>query len=185
MRNPYNTPPMSKRLPLEINPIRFVESRQIIEGDLPIGHLTRLSELVLPLPEGSEDTRVLYVKLVFYPNEVGKPSIKGQVSGAVELECQRCLEPLEFEINSEISVVLVTTDTEAGFLQEGYDTWLLEEERLFLPDFVEDEVMLSLPLIYTHKDCETSRPLIEANPEDEIKIQQGDNPFAVLKQFKK
>ncbi len=116
--------------------------------------------------------------------------IKGKISTVLEMPCQRCLkaETVPFETNLE--VVLVASDAQASQLQEGYDTWLVEEQRLFLQDFIEDEILLALPLVIMHEKCEAVKELIEVTTEtddsshQECEAQEKANPFAVLKDLK-
>ncbi len=127
------------------------------------------------------------VSLDFTRNDTGKPFIKGRIHGEVSLLCQRCLEHLPYSLDCSVAVVLVQTDTEAEQIQEGYDTWLLEDERIFLPDFIEDELMLALPLVAAHTHCEPARPFIEGREEDEVADEESSsiaNPFAALKNLK-
>lgn len=171
---------MSIRLPLEINPLRSIEKRQILDGSIAVAQLSRLSELLT-----SSDGELI-VHMDFIKNEEGLPTITGSINGQISLECQRCLEAIPHEVQSAFNVVLVKTDQQAEQHQDTYDTWMLEEERLFLSDFIEDEVLLSLPLITKHEVCETAKPLIEIQPEEIIALEQEgrENPFAVLKGLK-
>ena len=170
-------------------------------GKMPLRQFTRLQELLVS-GDGDQNQdqnhgqspEEIDVSLDFTRTETGLPIIKGHVKGELSLECQRCLQPVSYSLDSHLATVLITTDTEAVTLQEGFDTWLLEEDRLFLQDFIEDEIMLALPLVLRHEDCEAERPLIEALPEDEIEVEtevetdngqeeEQENPFAVLKNF--
>jgi uncharacterized protein len=57
---------------------------------------------------------------------------------------------------------------------------------MFINDFLEDEMLLAVPFVVAHDDCQPVRELIEALPEDieEQSSQEKENPFAVLKGFK-
>ena len=103
------------------------------------------------------------------------------------MTCQRCLKGTEELFETKLEVVLVSSDAQAEKLQEGFDTWLVEEQQIFLRDFIEDEILLALPLVIAHDECDAARKFIEALPEDEITEaqQEVDNPFAVLKELKK
>ncbi len=66
-----------------------------------------------------------------------------------------------------IQVALTTFESDERPEQEGLEAWLVEDERLFIQDFVEDEILLALPLVAKHEQCEPVRKLIEALPSDE------------------
>lgn len=174
---------MSNRLPVEINPFRLIEQRKQLVGELQLADMTRLSELTTDKLGGFE------VFLDFDRSEVGLPMIRGSIKGVVRLECQRCLEPTEVELDQAVEVVLIGSNRDPKPEEDGYDIWHVEGERLFVRDFVEDEILLSLPVIARHESCQPARPLIEATVdeiEDELEqVEEKENPFAVLKNWKK
>jgi len=141
-----------------------------------------------------ESTRDLHlqVELIFARNDMNLPVIQGSIAGYLPLTCQRCLSVLDYDFKSDLDVVLIRSDAEADRLEDGFDAWLVEDERIHLRDFIEDEVLLSLPLVSRHEDCEPVKPLIEALPDQYVVEQQAqetvkaddDNPFAVLKNLK-
>jgi len=170
---------MTNRLPVEVNPYRLIEQRRELSGQLEIKRFSRLDDL-LSDKEGSVN-----VELSFKGNEVNLPIIRGSVTGELQLVCQRCMKPYALPLDCNIDVVLVKTDQEAERLQDSYDTWMVEESRIFLQDFVEDEILLGIPQLVMHEDCEPYRPLTEALPEDSSAPEpEKNNPFSVLQQFK-
>lgn len=184
----YNPAPMLNRLPVDVNPFKLVEQERCLTGVLPLRQLPRLAGVVLA---GSED---FTVQLAFTRSIGGRPMIKGYVRGNILLECQRCLQPVHLAFDAPIQVALTTFESDERPEQEGLEAWLVEDERLFIQDFVEDEILLALPLVAKHEQCEPVRKLIEALPSDEpvatseqtdTKANAKKNPFAVLKDWKK
>ncbi|RTZ66221.1 MAG: hypothetical protein DSZ29_03340 [Aquificaceae bacterium] len=172
---------MSKRLPIEIDPFRLIEQRILLEGEMPVKQFPRLKEIL------SANTGVLKVDLAFdRTNITNLPIVTGHIKGELSLVCQRCLQPILHRVDSELNIVFTTSDKEAERLQSEYDTWAVEDDRIFLQDFIEDEVLLGVPHSALHDDCEPFRPLIEAVAE-ESDTQQEDvkNPFAILKDLQK
>ena len=172
---------MSKRLPIDIDPLRLVEQRILLSGELLVKQLPRLQEQLFA------NTGAISVDLAFDRTEITHlPRVTGNVKGQLDLTCQRCLKSVLHEVDNEIDLVFVTSDAEAERLQNDHETWLVEDDRIFLQDFIEDEILLGLPHSALHEQCEPFRPLIEAVPE-EIKPQQEDaeNPFAILKKLHK
>ncbi len=178
---------MFNRLPVEVNPFRLIEQRKSLVGTIPLARLPRIQEL---LCSDKDESAEIKVKLDFNRSERGLPLITGEIDTQLDLSCQRCLSKLEYAITADIHVILVITDEQAERVQEeGYESYLVEEERLFLQDFIEDEVLLALPLSTMHEECDAGRPYIEALPEDEIDLVEEDddgeeNPFAALKNLK-
>ncbi len=171
---------MSKRLPIDIDPFRLVEQRILLCGEMPIKQFPRLEELL------ADKTGMVDVDLVFGRTKVtALPIIKGCVQTELSLICQRCLDSVPFTVKSDLNIVLITKDAEAERLQGDYDTWLVEDNRIFLQDFIEDELLLALPHSALHNQCEPFKPLIEALPDEIVAEQEDkDNPFAILKQLK-
>ncbi|MGV6809322.1 MAG: YceD family protein [bacterium] len=194
---------MLARLPVEVNPYRLIEQRRNLQGELALKSLSRLQEYLFNADDSQGHVRV---ELMFAKNDLGLPVIRGTISAQLVLQCQRCLTGLDYPLHSTIDIVLIRHDAEADRLDEGYDTWLVEDERIFLQDFVEDELLLALPYAPMHTDCEASQPLIEITPEafaaqqattqaDRMAKNQrstadiatdstdSQNPFALLKQW--
>lgn len=175
---------MSNRLPVEINPFRLVDQRRQLSGYLPLQEMSRLSALTTDT-EG--DFRIV---LDFERSATGLPMITGSIKGVVKLECQRCLAPTDIHLDESVEVVLIGSNRDPNPEEDGYDIWHVEDERLFMRDFVEDEILLSLPVIARHESCQPARPLVEATVDDELSESQPmdeekENPFAVLKNWKK
>lgn len=175
-----------QRLPVEVDPFRLVEQGRLLDGIIPIGDFPRLKELVFQGDKQSDS--VIAVHLSFMRTNTGLPAIKGEISAELQMLCQRCLDAKTEPFESQFEVVLVTSDEQAERLQGGFDTWFVEEKRVFLQDFIEDEIILALPLAVTHENCQAVRELIEALPEsvanEEQEVSEKENPFAVLKNLK-
>ena len=190
-----------QRLPVEVDPFRLVEQGRIYEGRMPLGDFPRLKELLFDdstckqsnANENIEEN-LINVELEFTRTETNLPVVNGKISTILEMPCQRCLKAESIPFETTFNIVLVASDAQAERLQEGYDTWLVEEQRLFLQDFIEDEILLAMPLVVRHEACESIKELIEELPEDTIdsagdneeneEIQKEDNPFSVLKDLK-
>jgi uncharacterized protein len=181
---------MLNRLPVDVNPFKLVEQRKCLTGVSLLQKMPRVAEIALA---GSED---FSVELDFTRSIGGRPMIKGNIRGNIMLECQRCMQPVQIAIDCPVAVALTTFESDERPEQEGLEAWLVEDERLFIQDFVEDEILLALPLVARHEQCKPIRELIEALPSDipvETKSGQTDetatsakkNPFAVLKDWKK
>lgn len=185
-----------QRLPREVDPYRLVEQGRVLTGRLPITDFSRLQELLYyeTADDRKGDKSAINVSLIFDRTETGLPMVKGKIECDLDLHCQRCLNAVNTPLETELAVVFVSTDVQAETLQEGFDTWLVEDNELFLQDFIEDEILLALPVVVSHEEheqCQPARELIEALPEDAIaedhdspEGEQKENPFAVLKDLK-
>ena len=179
----YNRALMSNRLPVEVNPFRLIEQRRQLVGRLPLASFPRLTALL------ADDNGDVAVVLDFFRTTNKLPVIGGSVKGTLALQCQRCLEPVLFELDAQINVVVTTSQTDRRPEELGYEICIIENERLFLQDFIEDEVLLSLPAIPKHDICQPAKALREDIDDTVSNEQPGqkdkENPFAVLKDWKK
>ena len=180
-----------QRLPVEVEPFRLVEQDRIFDGRIPISDFPRLKELAFQDNKNDntqDDLSAVVVHIEFTRTNTGLPIVNGEIHIELQLICQRCLEAKSESFKSSFEVVLVKNDEQAEKLQEGFDTWFVEDQKMFLLDFIEDEILLGLPLAILHDDCEPARALIEALPEDVASEEQEeskkDNPFSVLKNLK-
>lgn len=175
---------MLNRLPVEINPFRYVEQRRELKGIMPLGEMCRLADLAL------DDNGNFQVDLAFALSDIHLPMVTGTIQGELQIECQRCLQPMTLTINHSVEIVFTRSETDRRPEDAGYESWLVEDDSLFLRDFVEDELLLAMPLIPRHDSCQPVRPLIEGYAEDEVEnepdaAEPKQNPFAVLKNWKK
>lgn len=180
-----------QRLPVEVDPFRLVDQGRIYEGKIPQGDYPRLKEILYRDDESLDDDALIDVKLEFTKTDTGLAVILGNISTTFEMPCQRCLNAETVPFETDLKVVLVASDEQAERLQDGYDTWLVEDHRMFLQDFIEDEILLSLPYIVSHETCESTIELnkaqLESHPEGDEQneeVLEKDNPFSVLKDLK-
>jgi uncharacterized protein len=176
-----------QRLPVEVDPFRLVEQGRKFEGRIPLGDFPRLQDLLF-----DTNNELVTANLEFTRTETGLPVIKGQIKVELQMICNRCLGSTEMLVEINPEVVFVSSDAQAERLQDSYDVWLVEDQKLFLRDFIEDELLLAMPIVIAHEadeECQPARSLIEALPDDENRDendekQQKKNPFAVLKDLK-
>jgi len=179
----YNRVLMSK-LPVEINPFRLIEQRKVLQGTISLQQLPRLLELAMQ-SEGEFE-----VQLDFSRSDSQLPQVTGAVKGQVALQCQRCLAPVMVEVDTESVVVLTESETDRRPEEAGHELYIVQNERLFLQDFIEDEILLALPVVPRHEQCELVRPLGETEADaaittDTAQADEKENPFAILKDWKK
>jgi uncharacterized protein len=148
-------------LPQYIEPQRLADVGGNIAGRLRIDDMRRLADLLL------ERAGTVTFRLEFSLNEQGSVRIEGEYATTLAVLCQRCLEPLELDVAGPIDVIL--------------DDLLpaLVDDRLHVSGFVEDEVLLGLPLAPMHGagQCPAN---IRSGQADAAEA----GPFAVLAELK-
>ena len=87
----------------------------------------------------------------------GRPQLRCKVKGDMQLICQRCLKPVDVMVESDRLLYLAASEAEAERLEAGLADDEIEvmvvDQTLDLAGVVEDEVLLSLPLVPLHDRC--------------------------------
>lgn len=163
-----------KELPHKVDAYRFADNEIALQGKLKICDLQRLAGYL------ATDSGEVDVDVKFGVDEQKIRFMRGEIKAHVTLQCQRCLEPFEYPIAGRISVGLVQSEEEVGHLPKGYDSVLVKEGMIIIPDVIEDELIVSLPLVPMHAsiDCKVKLPLeIDSEKREES---MKENPFKVI-----
>ncbi len=160
-----------------VDSLEFARSGNQLRGRFGIAALDRLQDRL-----SSTDGAVEY-ELTGYTDERGKPSLHCRVRGALNLICQRCLQPMAWKVDLDSDLVLATSEAELAEDEDDPEApdRLLAQKDMKVQDLVEDEILLGLPLAPRHPEGQC-RPSIaaEASQEDG----ETASPFAALAQLK-
>ncbi|WP_420958343.1 DUF177 domain-containing protein [Burkholderia gladioli] len=137
-------------------------------------------------------------------SEGQQPYLRLALHGAAWLECQRCMTPYQqaFDIDMVYRIVATEEEAEAIPLDENDEVDVIVGSRQFdLVDLIEEELLLSLPLVPKHEVCPSvhesltsggSGPAADAEAFDEAEEPAGEasgearpNPFAALEALKR
>lgn len=163
-------------LPKKFDPRKLAERELRIEGDLPLDRMPELSSLLCK-QEGS-----VAVSLSFSVDELRIRIIQGSAHGHVEMTCQRCLEPVEVEVNAQFNLAVAFNEDKAKQLPRYYDPLIVPEDDVELAPMVEEELILSLPHVAYHADCKIKTSFGDAETAETDTEQT--NPFSVLANLK-
>ena len=167
---------MQARLPEFCDLFQLADRHAVVSGQWPIAKLPRLVTML-----GSDKG---IVEAEFNFGKLGKTAyVKGRVSAEVELTCQRCVELMEYTLESEFALGLIDNEALVDRLPEEFEA-LLTEGRHFLPDVIEDELILAVPFVPAH-DNSCSSYMIDQKEEQKlqqvVEEEKKPNPFAALK----
>ncbi|ALO46161.1 hypothetical protein PS2015_1504 [Pseudohongiella spirulinae] len=124
------------------------------------------------------------VRLQFGHDESHRRRIQGQVSTTVMLQCQRCLEPVAVELEESVDLAVVASEAIADKLPADIDPWLSDEEQLVPADLIEEQLILGLPIVASHQQCELAIRQDTSKLPQEDAAESVQNPFAVLATLK-
>lgn len=103
-----------------------------------------------------------------------------QVRATLALVCQRCLGPVDVELETRRSFRFVADEATAQAEDDGAEEDVLAlEADLDLHQLIEDELVLEMPLVPRHAVCPVEVKLSVADPEFAA-AQEKPHPFAVL-----
>ena len=130
-----------------------------------------------------------------------QPYLRLAIHGAAWLECQRCLAPYKQAFNVDATYRIVNTEAEAEEfpLDEDEVDVIVGSTHFDLIDLIEEDLLLSLPLVPKHDVCpEVHESLVsgvageegEGDEAGEDGAEEGGepdrpNPFAALEALKK
>lgn len=101
------------------------------------------------------------------------------------LVCQRCLAPVDAEVELERSFRFVPDEATAAAQDDEAEEDLLAESRSFdLLELVEDELLMDMPVAPRHAVCPVDLPASAVDEGFEAALERRENPFAVLGRLK-
>ena len=175
---------MSDRYTESIDPYALATQGRLIEGEVALADLKR----ILPLLRSSNG--VVVFSLNFDVDEMGMPRVRGKVQTNLSLQCQRCMEDMEYPVLSRVRLGIVPSREAAKQIPDNYDP-LVSDEETSIVSIVEDELILALPIVAMHKieDCPQGDTYIVKNDGqgDDKHSNAGagrENPFSVLAKLK-
>ena len=171
---------MSKALADRVDVTLLALQGAHVERQFGLESFTRLVELLLS-PQGSAMARFEFQQVE------GLPAARLAVKATVQLRCQRCLQAFGCPVESHAQLAFVTGEGETGAeaepVPEGWEAISVDPRRVVLAELVEDELLLSLPLVPRHADMTACGPAAQvlAEAEEEPREEAGtQRPFANL-----
>lgn len=168
----------------------FVDARkafrheQKVAGYLPLASLKNLSAMLTDT-EGS-----VQAVLSFRIDQERRRRIDGQLTATVNVQCQRCLEPVQINLGEQFELAVVSTEARAKELPAALDPWLSDEDTLCPADIVEEQLILCMPIVSTHTQCNAAvvQDVLEKGVgiehSDQAEEKQASSPFSVLATLK-
>ena len=163
---------MQKKLPERVDFLKQVERNACLEGAWPVSVFTRLAEVVYN-NQGEVTARLKF------GTRAGTNCLDGHVQAELVLRCERCLEPVKQNIESDFRFGLITSEDEADLLPKEFEPLLVSDAEQSLVELVEDELLLSLPIVARH-DEECSE-ILQKHKQDGKSQHDTHRPFAALK----
>lgn len=123
------------------------------DGLVPVSRLPRLCEMMLTKAVGALPP--VTAQLRTGRAEDGGAQLRGRLRGCLNLRCERCLQPMDWPFDFELTLRLVHSEADERRLLDHCEPLLLEDDWLPLHQLIEDEILLALPMAPAHPpgDC--------------------------------
>jgi uncharacterized protein len=158
-----------------------------LDGVWPAERLARLQSATLEPPAGAPREPIawrLHGTRLPLPGAGVRPAIELGADTRVQLECQRCLQPMQVALHAARRIFFVDGEDAAAALDAEVDDDVLAlAPALDLTALIEDELLLALPLVPRHEVC--PEPLPRAFVDDDFADAPADHPFAALAALKR
>jgi uncharacterized protein len=171
--------------PERIDATKLFARNGILAAALPLAKLERLTDSL------HDDSGVVAVNLLFGMDEDKQRVLTGTLDTAVKVLCQRCLQEMELELYCTLRLKVCSSEEELRELPDTEDGIIMEEDSLNILEVIEDELILSLPLVPVHADVNCNAFLnaltqaeTDAISKDKNAVDEKQNPFSVLASLK-
>lgn len=157
-----------------IDTAEFARKGLEIHDTIALSQFPRLQEM-LASPEGKLD-----YELRGSVDAEGKPHLQLMLQGVIPLMCQRCLESLDFELDTNADFILVPDESMIPVQEDEKDSedYLVANPRMQVIELLEDELLLALPYAPKHADEQCAvKSDVQTNNEKQ-------SPFAILRGLK-
>jgi uncharacterized protein len=185
---------MDKKFDLNrLNVKAFAREGLSLQGQLGLTQFARLAELALSpvessLQDSGEPTHVSWAlqgELVLVSD--GDSQIWMHLKAEVDLpmQCQRCMGPVNLSVKTDASFRFVSDEATAEAEDdESEEDLLVLTPELNVLELIEDELIMSAPLVPMHEKCPNLVPMSAVDEAFEEALEARLNPFAALAQLK-
>ncbi len=165
-------------LPIRINHRRLVSDNAKLEGTIPLERFERLIEL---LDDRAGD---VHARLEFRRGYKRRGLVVGNLEASVSMICQNCMQVATVEVSAEIRLLIVNSETALAALAEEDDGIVCLEDQVLLVDLLEDDLILSMPMVGRHAEGECAvEDVTESRPMPVVPVsptKETYRPFAGL-----
>jgi uncharacterized protein len=159
--------------PAVIDSLEFARTGQQLSGSLPVSSFPRFEDVV------AEKSGDIAYEVVGARDTRNRPMLSLRVRGALVLQCQRCLGPLEYPLDVTSKMLVVPQGTTPDDADDPDAPDYIEAQReLDLAELIEDEILLCVPFAPRHDGECGDQPGEGSDKQDK------ESPFAALAALK-
>ena len=124
------------------------ERSSVLSGEIELNRFNRLTDLL------QSDEGTVKAALRFRQDPGGWLIMAVEYDADVQLLCQRCLEPLALHVQDRVEMALLESESLEQHLPDRYEPLVLNDDRLMPAILIEDELIISLPIVPRHERAE-------------------------------
>jgi uncharacterized protein len=163
-----------------IDPIQLAEKGARLSGELPVKGMARLAEMC----RDAEGSVRIDLQFEHDPSD-GLRTVNGTIDARINVTCQRCMEPMSLSLSTRPHLLLLRTGERDELMESG--SALTVERPITLGSLVEDELLLSMPMVPMHPVESCHAHAARESPrqtEFESNANKDARPFSVLAALK-
>lgn len=175
---------MEKKYQFErLDVLAFAKAQGVIEQSMTLAEMPRLAleaATGMPASQVAVDWRAAGVmRSDAATGDVPWLLCEAQVE--LPMQCQRCLQPVDVAVETSQWFRFVATEEEADKEdEEALEDVMSLEEPLNVLRLVEDDLLMALPSVVMHEDCQPPVVLQARTPDFTLTRSGKPNPFAKL-----
>jgi uncharacterized protein len=170
----------SGKIEVKIDAMHYASGRKSTSGSVALARMEMLAKETVSLDGDA------FVSMEFSRDADNYILIDLHLQANLQLLCQRCMQPFEYKVDVKRTLSPIGGESNR-LLPEQYEPCKLEDGFVFPQHIVEDELILSLPVVAKHEnvDCakHTDRAYYASNDLVE-QVVKKENPFKILAQIK-
>ena len=164
-----------------IQPFKLANKQGELKFKWPVSEFKRLSEMLL------SDAGEVRVKLEGLHDHRKRSLLMAEIEADLTLECQTSFQPIDYKVVNSTTYCAVVEESQFAEVDEEYEPVLVVDGYLDIKQVIEDELILSVPLV-ANKPLDEIQQKMSFGELDEAQIaaeKKADNPFSVLENLKK
>jgi uncharacterized protein len=135
------SPPWSQ--PLDVD--RLARGEAEIDFEVPLAELPRLKSRIAGIAGSVRGS-------ARFGRQSGFAVAELSLTGVATLQCQRCMQPMEWVLDSTTHVALILAEADAADVPEELEPVLARDGRISAGELVEEELLLALPIVPLHEE---------------------------------
>jgi uncharacterized protein len=148
---------------------KLADSRAVFELDFP---LLQLPGLPVEFTSGDGSVRAR----LSFGREQGFAMAQVELAAQLAVTCQRCLAPLQLQVNTSSPVLIVESERQAEEAPAGWETFLAADGRVDFAALVAEELLLALPIVPLHERASECVPPEAGAPAQAVEVSEALPP---------